>query len=51
MWFGIDAGKAHHGGTAIDNTDASVWTQKFPSDEPAILDTLLRALVLADEAL
>ncbi|OEU86478.1 transposase [Streptomyces abyssalis] len=48
IWVGIDAGKAHHWMTAVDDAGAAVWNQKVPNDESAILDALGSVLALAD---
>lgn len=49
VWAGIDAGKAHHWATVVDDTGARVWSRKIANDETAILDALADILGLADE--
>ncbi|WP_435113964.1 IS110 family transposase [Nocardiopsis synnemataformans] len=50
VWVGIDAGKAHHWATAVDDAGTTVWSKKIANDEPAVLDALGEILALADEA-
>lgn len=49
IWVGIDAGKAHHWATAVDDTGTTVWSHKIGNDEGAILGALGQILALADE--
>lgn len=49
VWAGIDAGKGHHWVAVVDETGATVWSQKINNDEAAILAALGEILDLADE--
>lgn len=49
VWVGIDAGKAHHWATAVDDTGTTLWSKKIANDETPILDALVEILALADE--
>lgn len=48
LWAGIDAGKAHHWVTVVDQTGGRVWSKKVDNDESAILDALGEVLGLAE---
>ncbi len=48
VWVGIDAGKAHHWVTAIDDQGAMLWTKKVSNDEGAILDSIAEVLALGE---
>ncbi|MCJ1697897.1 IS110 family transposase [Rathayibacter caricis] len=48
VWVGIDAGKAHHWVTAIDDQGAMLWTKKVSNDEGEILDSLAEVLALGE---
>jgi transposase len=48
IWVGIDAGKAHHWVTAIDDQGAMLWSRKVSNDESAILDPLAEVLTLGE---
>ncbi len=48
-WAGIDAGKGHHWVTVVDQTGATLWSQKVDNDESAILTALGRILDLAEQ--
>lgn len=49
VWCGIDAGKGHHWAAVVDETGATLWSQKVDNDESAILTALGEILELADE--
>lgn len=49
VWVGIDAGKAHHWAAVVDETGATLWSEKIHNDESAILRALGEILALADE--
>lgn len=49
VWVGIDAGKAHHWASAVDDTGTTLWSRKISNDEGEILDALAEVLALADE--
>ena len=48
-WVGVDAGKGHHWAAVVDETGATLWSQKIDNDESAILTALGQILGLADE--
>lgn len=48
VWAGIDAGKGHHWAAVVDETGATLWSQKVDNDESAILTALGEILELAD---
>jgi len=49
VWVGIDAGKGHHWGTAVDETGATLWSKKIENDEAPILAALGELLDPAEE--
>ncbi|MCX4619474.1 IS110 family transposase [Streptomyces albogriseolus] len=49
IWVGIDAGKAHHWAAVVDETGATLWSEKIENDESAILTALGEILDLAEE--
>ncbi|KAF3467496.1 IS110 family transposase [Streptomyces sp. Tu 3180] len=49
IWVGIDAGKAHHWAAVVDETGATLWSEKIENDESAILTALGGILDLAEE--
>ncbi len=49
VWAGIDAGKGHHWATVVDETGATLWSQKVDNDESAILTAMGEIPDLADE--
>ena len=49
VWAGVDAGKGHHWAAVVDETGATLWSQKIDNDESAILTALGQILGLADK--
>lgn len=49
VWAGIDAGKGHHWGAVVDETGATVWSNKIENDESAILTAIGQILDLAEQ--
>ncbi len=48
LWVGVDAGKGHHWGAAVDQAGATVWSKKVVNDETEILTAISEILALAD---
>lgn len=48
-WAGVDAGKGHHWAAVVDDTGATLWSNKVDNDETAILIALGEILALAEE--
>ncbi|EFL34858.1 integrase [Streptomyces viridochromogenes DSM 40736] len=49
VWAGVDAGKGHHWAAVVDETGATLWSQKIDNDESAILIALGEILGRAGE--
>ncbi|WP_344933960.1 IS110 family transposase [Sphaerisporangium flaviroseum] len=47
VWVGIDTGKAHHWGVAVDENGTQIWSKKIANDEAAIVEGIGEALSLA----
>ena len=48
LWVGVDAGKGHHWGAAVDQTGATLWSRKVLNDEADILTAIGEILDLAE---
>lgn len=48
-WAGVDAGKGHHWAAVVDDTGATLWSNKIDNDEAAILTALGEILALAED--
>lgn len=49
VWFGIDAGKAHHWAVGVNATGGKVLSRKVINGEDEILDLIVAACEMADE--
>lgn len=48
IWVGIDSGKGHHHGLALDTDSKTLLSRRVANDEPELLQLVGDVLALAD---